>query len=83
VLHRVEPVVGLEGAVIEYAHALAERAPMSIEGAWLAIQLALDPSNAGLKREFDALEARAADSRDYREGIAAFRTGRLPRFDGS
>jgi len=81
-INRVVPADELEANVFEVAHQMAANAPLSIAASKLAIEQVLrDPED----RDPEALARAAAacfDSEDYREGRAAFREKRPPRFTG-
>lgn len=76
------PARELEARTLEYAERLAANAPLSIEGAWLAVQALLDPGNERWQDELEAVRRRAIESWDVREGLAAFLEKREPRFRG-
>ncbi len=70
----------LEGTVLEYAGRLAENAPMSMEGAWVAIRAAHEPWNGAWTDELEDLKRRAIESDDFAEGVRAFLEKRRPNF---
>jgi enoyl-CoA hydratase len=78
-VNRVVPAADLEASVREMAAQIARNAPLSIAAAKLASRAAGDPSLA--QRGQDAVDA-CFDSEDYKEGRAAFREKREPRFTG-
>ncbi len=87
-IHRAVPSVALEREVSEIAGEIASLAPMSVQGAKLAIQTVMDgfararvfdPERVG---EIDDLVARAYASEDLAEGLRAMADKRTPRFKG-
>ena len=62
--------------------ALAGRAPLSIAGHKLILHALADGTTSECARQIEAVLARALDSEDYREGVAAFAGKRAPRFRG-
>jgi enoyl-CoA hydratase/carnithine racemase len=81
-VNRVVPDADLSDVVVDLARTIADNAPLSITAAKRAIGAALlDPA----EREMEAVRAAITacfDSADYREGRAAFRDKRPPRFRG-
>lgn len=69
-------------AALAYASHIAERAPMSVMGAKLAINAIAAGDPASVRDEYEALRGRAADSKDYAEGQRAFMEKRKPVFEG-
>jgi enoyl-CoA hydratase/carnithine racemase len=72
----------LNDTVNDLAQRIAENAPLSLAAAKLAVHQAV---REGIGCDQTALEAaidRCYDSEDYREGRAAFREKRMPRFAG-
>ena len=78
----VLPPDELEAHAFEYAERLAANAPLSLEGAWLAIRALEEPDASHWWEELEALRRRAMASRDFAEGLAAFLEKREPRFRG-
>ena len=76
------PHADLDDRVLEYAAAVAEHSPISIEGTGVVVDAVVDPGNEALRREALAFEHRAASSADYLEGIKAFLEKRKPVFSG-
>jgi enoyl-CoA hydratase len=78
-VNRVVPGADLRSAVLELSEAIARNAPMSIAAA-----KACNRAARGLLTEAEAQAAIDAcfDSRDFREGRAAFHEKREPRFEG-
>ena len=69
-------------SAIDYASHIAERAPMSVKGAKLAINAIASGAMENVHDEYELLRDRAADSLDYAEGQRAFLEKRKPRFQG-
>lgn len=78
-VNRILPVADLEISVRDMAAQIARNAPLSIAAAKLASRAAADPA---LARQAQAAVDACFDSADYREGRAAFREKREPRFTG-
>jgi enoyl-CoA hydratase/carnithine racemase len=69
-------------AAVAYASHIAERAPLSVRGAKLAINAIAAGAIADVAKQYEALRAQAADSHDYAEGQKAFMEKRKPSFQG-
>jgi enoyl-CoA hydratase/carnithine racemase len=88
-VNRAVPPGELEAAVREMSTTVAEAAPLSVRGSKRGIaavlqNLRLDLSTQGHRvADFEMMSAEALASRDLREGIAAFRERRKPRFEGT
>jgi enoyl-CoA hydratase len=81
-LNRVVPPDALETEVAAYGARVAGNAPLTIAAAKRAIDAAtIEPDAAHLEAVGEAVAACFA-SDDYREGRAAFREKRPPRFQG-
>jgi len=78
-VNRIVPQPDLEMAVTEMAEQIARNAPLSIAAAKLASRAATDRR---LAPQAQAAVDACFDSDDYREGRAAFREKRHPRFTG-
>lgn len=72
----------LETRVREYAEILAANAPISMEGAIVAVRAAQGRASAESEAELRELKRKAIESDDYREGTQAFLDKRRPRFTG-
>jgi enoyl-CoA hydratase/carnithine racemase len=79
-VNQVGPPETLDERVAAYVRLLRRAAPLSVRAARLAVRAALRPDDAEAQAELDGVEAAAAASEDYREGIAAFLDKRPPRF---
>jgi enoyl-CoA hydratase/carnithine racemase len=76
------PQADLEERVMAYAHQIAENAPLSVEGAWLAVKAVEEPDTVRWREELADVHGRALASGDYREGVRAFLGKRSPNFSG-
>ena len=82
------PEGDLEDTAHAYARAIAERAPLSVQGSKRTIQTVLDhlsgarETRADAVAEIDRLVERAYNSRDLQEGLAAMKEKRNPDFQG-
>lgn len=70
-------------AALEFAGRMSGNAPLSIEGAKVALNAVATGEAAARRDEVALISRRAADSADYREGRQAFLEKRKPRFTGS
>ncbi|WP_375691545.1 enoyl-CoA hydratase [Pseudooceanicola sp. LIPI14-2-Ac024] len=81
-IEEVTTVEDLDATVLRHARAIAENAPLSIQGAKQTLrELAKDEAKRDLDR-LKKLGAEAMDSRDYAEGRRAFMEKRKPVFTG-
>ncbi len=71
----------LEGETYAYARLLAQQAPISQRGAKAMLQHLIGEGGM-TEADLAALEERAYESDDYREGVRAFLERRPPRFGG-
>jgi enoyl-CoA hydratase len=78
----VVPQENLEHHALEYAKRVVENAPLSVEGALLAVRAHERPYEERWRRELAELERRTYESADYQEGVAAFLEKRRPTFLG-
>jgi enoyl-CoA hydratase/carnithine racemase len=78
-----EPGEDVLAAAADFAaSALAEAAPLSVRGHKLILHALADGMAAARAADIEDALARAMDSDDYREGIAAFAAKRPPQFRG-
>lgn len=81
-VNAVWPTADLESEVMAYVDRLAANAPLSVEGAWLAVRAAEEPGRDSWHDELAKVQSRALSSADYREGVQAFLERRRPMFSG-
>jgi enoyl-CoA hydratase/carnithine racemase len=81
-VNRVVAPEALEAVVFDVANTIAANAPLSVGASKIAIdQVMKDPGDRDLA-SLERASAACFDSDDYREGRAAFREKRKPRFTG-
>ena len=81
-VNRVVPVGELDEYVDAYAAAIADNAPLAVEGGIVAVRAALAGGDEHLEQRLCDLQAQASESADYAEGVSAFIEKRRPRFSG-
>jgi len=83
-INHVRPVDEIEGFVDGIAARIATNAPLSLSVMKEELRLlaGAHPIGPALFERVQALRRMLYDSRDYREGLAAFREKRTPRFEG-
>jgi len=81
-VNRLFPVHELEPYTCNYLEKVAANAPLSVRGAKLIIEAALEDGGARREAEIRRLALEAFESEDYREGTRAFLEKRPPRFQG-
>jgi len=76
------PIEGLDKAVMEIAHAIAENAPLSVQASKLTITEMLKDESQRDMAAIKAIGERCFNSADYKEGLTAFMEKRRPNFVG-
>lgn len=69
-------------AAVSFAGRMSGNAPISIEGAKVALNAVATGETAARREDVALISRRASDSADYREGRQAFLEKRRPRFTG-
>ena len=69
-------------AAIEFAESMAGNAPLSIMGHQIGLNAVAAGRMAETEDDYRALQMRASNSEDYREGRTAFMEKRAPVFQG-
>jgi enoyl-CoA hydratase len=81
-VHRVAPVAGLEGLVLEHCAMISENAPLTIRASKRILRELTKSSPAFDAQACAALVKQCFDSQDYVEGRRAFMEKRKPVFQG-
>jgi len=81
-VNRLLPVHELEPYTCDYLGKVAANAPLSMRGAKLIVEAALEDRGASREAEIRRLSLEAFESADYKEGTRAFLEKRPPRFQG-
>lgn len=81
-VNRLLLVPELEPYTYEYLRKVAANAPLSVRGAKLIIEAALEDGGVSRQAEIRRLGLEAFESDDYKEGTRAFLEKRPPRFQG-
>lgn len=81
-VNRVVPDADLSDVVVDLARTIADNAPLSVQAAKLAISAAVEDPDQRDRGVVQAAVAACFDSADYKEGRAAFKEKRAPRFVG-
>ena len=79
---RLLPVAELEPYTYDYLGKVAANAPLSVRGAKLIVEAALEDGGASRTAEIRTVALQAFESEDYKEGTRAFLEKRRPRFQG-
>ncbi len=82
-VHRVVPLADLDATVAQLAQTIATNAPLSVMSMKMTVTEATKDDASADQRAIDASIADCFDSRDYREGRAAFMEKRKPTFTGT
>lgn len=81
-VHQVLPIDGFREAVASFARELASLPPLALAAAKRSVSLALESDLDAVLAHEQREQLALFRTRDIREGVAAFREKRAPRFDG-
>jgi methylmalonyl-CoA decarboxylase len=84
ILNHLVPSAELEAFTLDLARSIAANAPLAVSAVKEQLRILADagPIAPGVFERIQDLRVRVAESRDYEEGIRAFKEKRKPKFEG-